>query len=70
MTERNLTDADVEALADALEEKFVARFERAAGKGLLDILKRGFWLAVLALAAYGLGAGKLPFGVMSEAVGK
>jgi hypothetical protein len=67
---RNLTDADVAALADALEERFVERFERAAGKGLIDLLKRGFWISVLALAAYGLGAGKLPIAAIASATGK
>jgi hypothetical protein len=53
---RALTDGDVAALVDALEDRAVERLKENIGSGVLSLL--GTWMLRLAIlgAAYGLGA--------------
>lgn len=53
MSERQLTDADAEIIADKLMGKLVQRAQLEAGKGLLGYLSKLFWGAIIALVAYG-----------------
>ena len=59
---RALTDADIEAIADVLEVRLVARFYTNLGKGVWGLAKKGFIAAILFIAAYGgftqIGGGK------------
>ena len=50
---RVLTDNDIEAIADVLEERLANRFYRNLGEGVVAMAKRGAVAALLALAAYG-----------------
>lgn len=52
-TERTLSDADVAAIAKALEERFTSKFAQKAGLGLLNIVWKGVLYALAALAVYG-----------------
>lgn len=51
--ERNLTDADVKALADEMEERMVNRFYRNLGHGVWSLIWKVLVLAAVGLAAYG-----------------
>jgi len=53
MSERTLTDADVEAVAEKLYERIVADFYRDLGKGVFGWAKKVFTVVLLGLAAYG-----------------
>lgn len=50
---RTLTDADVKAITDRLQEQISDRFVRGAGWGILRMAWRGLILAIIALAVYG-----------------
>jgi len=52
--ERTLSDADVQAIAAALEKRLGDSLVRKAGSGLLAFAWRGLLLAILLLAAYGI----------------
>lgn len=55
--ERTLSDADVEAIAEALESKLTDRVVKGAGTGALQFLKRlAFW-AILGACAYAIAHG-------------
>ncbi|MGN6312871.1 MAG: hypothetical protein ACTHMO_03815 [Rhodanobacteraceae bacterium] len=51
--QRTLTDADVQAIAAALEARFTSRFAQKAGLGLLNLAWKGLLYALAALAVYG-----------------
>lgn len=53
MTERNLTDADVEALTEALREKVIKSFYQDLGRGVWGLAWKAIIVAVVAIAAYG-----------------
>lgn len=53
MAERNLTDADIEALATALETRLARHFYLNIGKGVWGFVWKGLLVALLAVAAYG-----------------
>lgn len=53
MTERNLTDADVDAIVTALEARVVANFYRNLGAGVWEYVKKAVLTAVFVVAAYG-----------------
>ncbi len=53
MTERTLSDADVQAIAEALETRLSARVVTLAGKGVLKAAARGLFLLIFGLAVYG-----------------
>jgi hypothetical protein len=57
---RLLSDADIQALADELEDRLVRRFYLNLGRGLWGVLWRLAVTALLGLAAYGAvhGGGK------------
>ena len=57
MSERSLTDADVKAIADALEHRLTSKFYNDLGKGVWGLAWKALVLLVLALAAYGAGKG-------------
>ena len=62
--ERKLTDADIEAIVTALEERAKTKFYTDLGKGAWGLFKslcvKVFWTAVMFVAAYGAvkGAGQ------------
>lgn len=51
--ERTLSDADVQAIAVALEARFTAKFAQKAGLGLLNMAWKGVLYALAALTVYG-----------------
>lgn len=55
--QRTLTDADVEAIASALEKSIADRLVRKAGAGVLSLAWRGFLLAIILFAAYAVAHG-------------
>ena len=52
--QRSLTDDDVKAIVDGLEERILSRMYLNAGKGILSLAWRAFLIIVLALAIYGV----------------
>ena len=50
---RNLTDADVDAVAGALIKQIRQEFFLDVGRGFLSLVWKGAILALLALAVYG-----------------
>jgi hypothetical protein len=48
---RTLTEGDIRALADALDERFAARFYLNLGKGVWALAWKGIVVLMLALAA-------------------
>jgi hypothetical protein len=54
---RNLTDADVEAIVNALEGKLYVKLRNNVGNGVLSLVWRGFILGLIWLAAYGIAKG-------------
>lgn len=50
---RNLTDADIEALASKIEARFVSRFYRNLGSGVWDLAWKAIVLTVVVIAAWG-----------------
>lgn len=59
MSDRTLTDADVEAIASSLEKRLVENFYRDIGKGVWGFAKKTLIALMLLLAAYG-GLKSLP----------
>lgn len=51
--QRTLTDADVEALTEALRKKWIASFYQDLGRGVWALVWRAVVLAICAIAAYG-----------------
>jgi hypothetical protein len=56
--QRNLTDADVEAIVTKGEEVILARFYRNLGMGLWSIIWKAVVVSLIGLAAYGSLTGK------------
>jgi hypothetical protein len=50
---RNLTDADVEAIADALEARITSSLYRNIGQGVWALFQKAVIGAIVAIAAYG-----------------
>lgn len=50
---RTLSDADVKAIADELQQRISDRFVRGAGWGILRMAWHGLLFAIVALAVYG-----------------
>lgn len=50
---RTLTDADVEAVAEALHGKVIQEFYKDLGKGVWALVWRGTIMAIVSIAAYG-----------------
>ena len=50
---RLLTDEDVQAITDALEQRVVERFYGDLGKGVWTLVWRPIVLGILAVAVYG-----------------
>ena len=57
MSARNLTDGDVNAIVDALEQRVTERFYRDLGRGLWAYAWRALMLAIVSIAAYGAWKG-------------
>lgn len=55
--QRTLSDADVKAIADALEKSISDRLVRNAGLGVMKLAWRGAFLVLLLLAVYALRNG-------------
>lgn len=53
MSDRTLTDADVQAIVSAFERRMTEKFYRDLGKGLLGLVWKGLLGALLFIAAYG-----------------
>ncbi len=55
MTEehRNLTDADVAAITDALEKRMTERFYNDIGRGVWSMVWKAVVVALVGIAAYG-----------------
>ncbi len=51
--DRSLTDADIEALTEALLERAKGEFYKDLGRGFWGLAWRGMVIALLAIAAYG-----------------
>lgn len=51
--ERNLTDADVRAIVDEMEERMTARFYGDLGRGVWAVIWKAIIMAMIGLAAYG-----------------
>jgi len=63
LSERTLSDADVEAIAEKVLETWEAKFYGNLGKGLWSVLWKATMAVLIAVAAWGAGAGlKWPFG--------
>ena len=52
---RTLTDADIDALTEALREKVITEFYQDLGKGIWALVWRGIIIAAIAIAAIGAG---------------
>lgn len=57
MSERTITDADAEAIAAMIEERFEKKFFSSMGHGAWGLVKRGLAAIALFLVAYGAGKG-------------
>lgn len=57
MSDRRISDADVEAIAEAIREKMMERFYSDLGKGVWGWMKKIIITAIFALAAYGAARG-------------
>ena len=57
--ERTISDADVEAIAAAMERRLEQRFVTDVGKGFLGFIRKALFLGLLAIAAYGAGHSSL-----------
>ncbi len=60
MNDRTLTDADVEAVAAALEKRLTEKFYADLGRGVWAYARKAFVVVVLAIAAYGAYHGVKP----------
>jgi hypothetical protein len=54
-TDRTLSDADVQAIVDAMEVRLTRRFYLNLGRGVWGLVWRGVLGVLLLLAAYGAG---------------
>jgi len=54
---RNLTEADVAAIVDALEDRLTKKFYSDVGKGVWDMVWKTVIVGVVAVAAYGASRG-------------
>lgn len=52
--DRNLTDADVDAVVDGLYEKFRGSLATNVGNGVLSLLWKGLLIVIVLLALYGV----------------
>lgn len=50
---RNLTDADITALADEMEKRLTNRFYNDLGRGVWGMVWKAIVVAILGIAAYG-----------------
>lgn len=57
MENRNLTDADVEAITEALREKMIEQFYTDLGRGVWSAAWRTIVVVLIAIAAYGAAKG-------------
>lgn len=55
---RTLSDADVDAIVEKIEEVAVARFYSNLGRGAWGVIRKLLVMALLGLAAYGAATGK------------
>ncbi len=55
MSERSLTDKDVDAIVDALENRLTEKFYRDMGKGFWGVIWKAILGALFFVAAYGAG---------------
>lgn len=55
--ERNLSDADIEVLANRLQEKLVENFYQNLGSGVWALVWRGIVIILIILAMYGASRG-------------
>jgi len=53
MGERRLSDEDIDALANILEERFAERFYLNLGKGVWNVVWKTLVMTICAIAAYG-----------------
>lgn len=60
MEHRTLTDADVEAVADALEKRLTEKFYADLGRGVWAYVRKAFVVIVLAIVAAGAYHGVKP----------
>lgn len=56
---RTLTDADVEAITEAMSKRIVKAFYMDLGKGVWSFVWKLFVSSLIGLAAYGAGKGML-----------
>lgn len=57
MGNRTLTDDDVKAIAEQIEDNITQRFQLNVGRGVLSFVKRALMHVLIILAAYGAGGG-------------
>lgn len=50
---RNLTDADVEAIAERIRSKMIAEFYQDLGRGMWGLIKKGLFIFACSIAASG-----------------
>lgn len=60
MSDRNLTDADVQAIVDKLKTELVEDFYGDLGRGVWAFIKKALIGLLLVLAVYGIASGKTP----------
>jgi len=53
MPDRNLTDADVNAIVEALKDSIRQEFYTDLGRGLWSYVKRAVFVVLIGIAAYG-----------------
>lgn len=64
---RNLTPADVEAIAEKLEEAMVRRLKLNVGAGVLALAWKWVLMAIIAIAGYGAAGGFKKWGGVMRA---
>ncbi|PFH12831.1 MULTISPECIES: hypothetical protein [Burkholderia] len=57
--ERKLSDADIDAIIDGLEQRVVQRLQTNVGKGVISILTTWAIRVIVLVAVYGAGSGWL-----------
>jgi hypothetical protein len=55
--ERNLTDADVEAITEAMRKKIIKEFYQDLGQGVWAFFWKAIIIAMISIAAYGATKG-------------
>lgn len=72
VTDRNLTEGDVDAIVAKLKSQLMSDFQMSVGKGLLGWLWTWFWRLLIIAALYGVVRGQLmperPAGKIGAAV--